>query len=182
MARTTGCGWAEQGPTEYHLHFAFLPDSGYFNIGGCTLSIANSDFICGSNNIYALGVLTNGGDSSIPPQPTTGPGTPSPTPYPGGNEPPAMGGEHLWNGLVLAFVGLFDNTAESILPSHTPMGLYAYTDKIFTTFSDFAWLFAASSLVWITPALICYGVIITLEAVRMLYAAYRLIIGLLPAP
>jgi hypothetical protein len=166
--------------TGYHLHFAFLPSGGYFQIGDCSLDLASQNWLCGTSTIYPGGQLNNGGH--IGPGPTPGPGTPTAipgaTPTPGGNG--SEGGEHIWNGLITGFVTGLSNMVQRIFPAHASLGLSTWVDNTYTTISDFTFIFAASGLVWIVPSLICYGIIMTLEALRMVYALLRLIYGLFP--
>jgi hypothetical protein len=164
-----GCGHATQASDQYHIHFTFLPSDGYFVIGGCTLNIASQNFICGTETIYPLGTLANGGTT--------------PPVCEGDNcLPVELGGEHLWNGILTAFFYWIDVTAGRILPEHINWGLYEEADRIYTVFLEFSWLIAASGLVWIIPSIICYGIMITLELVRWGFVLYRYIIRLLPVP
>jgi hypothetical protein len=171
------CGYANQGATQYHIHFGFLPSGGFFQIGGCNLNLSTQNWLCGSTTIGVLGHLVNNGGSA--PAPTVTPGGPTVTPNPG-QIGTVVGGEHIWNGLIAGFVSFIQTTVRTIFPAHTSLGLAAWVDKAYTTLTDFSWLVAASGLIWIVPSLICYGIIVTLESLRIIYALIRLIYGLVP--
>jgi hypothetical protein len=173
------CGSASQGAAQYHIHFAFLPEGGYFQIGGCSLDLGSGSWLCGSDTVFPGGDLANGGEPG--PGPTPGPGTPTITPggptltpVPGGGE----GGQHIWNGPLTALVGFFSSIPPKIFPTHTPIGLYDWFDRFYASITDFAWLFAASGLIWIVPGITVWGIIVLLETVRWIYAAWRLLAGL----
>jgi hypothetical protein len=164
--------------TGYHLHFAFLPSGGYFQISDCSLDLASQNWLCGTDTIYPGGQLNNGGH--IGPGPTPGPGTPTAipgaTPTPGGNG--SEGGEHIWNGLITGLINGMNDAVQRILPKHTLIGLSDWIDNTYTLLSDYMFIIAASGLVWIVPSLICYGIILTLESMRLSYAIWRLVVGL----
>jgi hypothetical protein len=173
------CGSASQGANAYHIHFAFLPSGSFFQIGGCSLDLGSGSWLCGTSTIFPGGDLPNGGEPG--PGPTPGPGTPTITPggptltpVPAGGE----GGQHIWNGPLTALVGFFNTVPPKIFPTHTPIGLYEWFDRIYTVITDFAWLIVRSGLVWMVPGITVWGIIVTLELVRWIYAAWRLLAGL----
>jgi len=172
------CGVSTINPTDgYHLHFEFIPSGGYLQIGGCALNMSTAQWLCGTSTIGIGGHLINTGGSA--PVPTVTPGGPTVTPNPGGI-PGTEGGEHIWNGLLSGLVSWINATVETLLPAHTSWGLYEWVDGFSTTLQNFSWIVAASGIVWIVPSLICYGIIMTLEALRLIYAVVRLIYGLIP--
>jgi hypothetical protein len=121
------------------------------------------------------GHLINNGGSS--PYPTVTPGGPTVTP---GVGEITVGGEHIWNGLITALVTWSNSTISNLLPEHTSWGMYEWVDNFSSVVYDFAWVVAASGLVWLVPSLICYSIIMTLELIRVGYVILRLIYGLFP--
>jgi hypothetical protein len=162
-----GCGHATQASDQYHIHFTFIPDAGYLQIGGCVLDIATEAFVCGTETIHPLGTLNNGGSTPPPCE---------------GSEcgPNGLGGEHIWNGLISAMFSFINTSADNVLTAHTSWGLYEEVDRIWNVLLGFAWLIAASGLIWIVPSLICYGIILTIEVVRWAYIIWRYIINIVP--
>lgn len=172
-----GCGYASQGENQYHLHFEFVPDGDYFEIGGCVLDIPTGQFLCGTQTIHPNEHILNNGGSS--PLPTVTPGGPTVTPGPGdgGTE----GGEHIWNGLISTITTWINSVVSTVMPVHEDWGLVDYVDNIGDFLQDFAWLLAASDLFWILPTMLVLGLIGTLEAVRVVYALIRLTGGIIDA-
>jgi hypothetical protein len=62
------CGWAEQTPQHYHLHFGFKPAGGFFTMEGCTLSMSTEEWDCGGETISTGQFIMNGWGGA----PTTG--------------------------------------------------------------------------------------------------------------
>jgi hypothetical protein len=174
---TDACGWGQQTDSTYHLHFAFdRPASGYLEIGGCVLAISTGLFSCNGSNIGANGYLTNTGEAIVV-------ATPNST-NDGGNLPSQQvaGGEHFWDGIVYGLVNLIKTIGESVLPVHVSHNLAEYVDRLYTTLINFAWLIAASQIIYIVPMVVMTGTILAMEVVRFVFIAYRWVVRLLPVP
>ena len=179
------CGWASQSSTEYHIHFAFIPSGGYFQIGGCILDMSTQNWVCGTNTVGVLGHLMNGsipGPAPTSSSPTQTPGGPTATPGPPGPPPgQPVGGEHVWNGLISGIISFINSNAKTILPAHTPSSTISDAiNNIWSTILDFGWMIQSLQMIWVLPALILYGVMLLIEIVRWIYVGYRFIIGLEP--
>lgn len=57
----TNCGWASQGDNQYHVHWAFVPSGGIYQVGACTLTISTQKWNCGGKVTAVGGYLTGGG-------------------------------------------------------------------------------------------------------------------------
>ena len=180
------CGWASQGATDYHLHFAWSPSGTTFSMGGCILDLNTQNWVCGTDTIHILGHLINDGGSSpapTPTGPTVTPGGPTVTPGPGPGPGPVVGGEHIWNGLISAVINFINGNAAAILPHHTSSPLLANAvNNAWKTIMDFGWMIQSLQMIYIIPALIVWGIMLTVEIVRWIYVAYRTIVRLLPMP
>jgi hypothetical protein len=166
--------------TGFHLHFAFLPSGGFLQMGGCALNLSTQNWLCGTQTIAVNGAINNGGN--VGPAPTVTPGGPTVTPGPPGPVI-AEGGEHIWNGLIDGGISLINNTANKILPAHSPSNqLQTALDSIWPTFMDFAGMINGLNMLWIIPGVSIYGLILSVELVRWIYVIYRWIVGLLPMP
>jgi hypothetical protein len=177
------CGWGSQTSSTYHLHFAFeRPASGYLEIGGCVLALSSGIFSCNGSSIGVNGYLTNTGAVSPPAGPTITPGGPTVTPGSGEPTNPVAGGEHIWDGIVSGIVSLITSVGQGLLPQHTTIGLADTVDRVYTSISDFAWLIAASQIIYIVPTVAVWGIILTLEVIRFIFIAYRWIVRILPLP
>ena len=161
--------------TGYHLHFAFLPVSSYFEIGGCSLDLSTQAFLCGTDTIHPGGQLNNGG--GIGPAPTVTPGGPTVTPGP---NPEGGGGEHIWNGLISGIITWLQDFPGKIFPAYTSHGFTDWFNNLFSALSDFAMLIAASGLIWIVPSITMFGIIVLAEMVRLIYVVYRFILHIIP--
>lgn len=95
------CGWADQGPTIYHVHWMFDPDAaGAFAVGGYTILLSDSKFHTANTTIGSGGWITNnvapvGNDD-------TGTGAPAPS---------------FWDNVVAAVVSFVNGTA-ALFPPH----------------------------------------------------------------
>ena len=95
-----GCGYAQNQPTHYHLHFEFQATS-YLRVEDWTLDVSAETWHRGADTVNRLGWLYASWSSEPIPTITTGPGTPTPTPSyyddPGGDW---GGGGSIWDTLV----------------------------------------------------------------------------------
>lgn len=55
------CGWAEQAPLHYHLHFGFQPANNAMRIENCILNISNQVWQCGTRPVSTGQFLVGGG-------------------------------------------------------------------------------------------------------------------------
>jgi hypothetical protein len=108
--RNCDCGWAQQMASSYHLHFAFIPSNGYFQIGGCNLNMSTQLWVCGMQSIGVNGWLSTGGSSGQ----TTGTD-------PGSVASPVLGGEHIWDGILVAIGDLIQDNVSQWLPDQNPL-------------------------------------------------------------
>jgi hypothetical protein len=102
------CGCASQGANNYHLHFGFLPNAGYLQIGGCNLNVSTQMWVCGSSTIGVNGKLSSGSN-------------PSPGPDPGPGPSPVLGGEHIWDGILVAIGTLMHDSVSQWLPDQNAL-------------------------------------------------------------
>ena len=176
------CGYASQSATDYHLHFAWLPSGSTFSIGGCILDLTSQNFLCGTTTIGVLGHILNTGSSSPSTGPTVTPGGPTITPVPG-QVGSAVGGEHIWNGLISAVIDFIKTNAASMFSPHVPSPTLAFAvDNLWNTVMSFGYMIQALQMIWILPGLIIWAIILTIEAIRWLFVTYRTIIRLFPMP
>lgn len=169
--QSLGCGWAEQTPTQYHLHFSFYPDGdGYLAIGGCLLNTNTEKWICGTQEIGLRGLIPNGTSGSSATQGDAGGVTTS------------MGGEHIWDGVVYGIVDTVHDLATENFPEHTMIGIKdAMDNSVIQTLNIFRFI-DMSGLVWIVPATLIIAIMLGIEVIRWFYAVYRFIVRLIPMP
>ncbi len=55
-----GCGWAQQTPAHYHLHFGFKPDDGFFRLENCVLDMSSQEWDCSGKKITTGQFLRHG--------------------------------------------------------------------------------------------------------------------------
>jgi hypothetical protein len=125
-----------------------------------------------------------GGSSAAPTQsgPTVTPGGPTITPWPG-QIGSAVGGEHIWNGIIQAVIDFIHTQAGAILPSHTSSTtLSDAVNNAWNTILDFGWMVQSLQMIWVLPGLIVWAIMLTVEIVRWLFVGYRMVIRLFPMP
>jgi hypothetical protein len=94
-----------------------------------------------------------------------------------------VGGEHIWNGLISAVINFINTNASHILSAHEQSPTLAFAvDNLWNAVMSFGYMIQALQMIWILPALLIWGVILTIEAVRWLFVAYRTIVRLFPMP
>lgn len=168
------CGtWANQQPSQYHLHFAFMPTDGYFLIGNCALNISTQNFLCGDVTYGINSRIPNGGQA--PPQ------TGTQTPCAGdGCVPPEIGGVHLWDSVVGVLTDVINYLCQHVLIAHTPTNLVLQMSRLIDQLGDVAMIIAASNLLNIVPAIGCYSIVLTMELFRLLIVAWRWFLRIVP--
>lgn len=103
------CGWAEQGPTIYHVHWMFEPSGGSYAVGGYTILLSDKKFHTSQGAIGSGGWLSN---SSANPGTGTGTGTGADDPGGATDIVPSF-----WDPVVAAIVGFVTSTL-ALLPDH----------------------------------------------------------------
>jgi hypothetical protein len=154
------CGCASQGINQYHLHFATIPVDGYILLGGCQINTNTGNILCGTTNYKINSRIPNGGSSYQPtPNPSgNGSGSTSPTTS-------ALGGEHIWDGLVNGLVDVADNV-RSLFPAHTSLNLSDKVSNASTQIFSIVMFVNGLQLFYLVPTFIIIGVILTIEAGR----------------
>lgn len=148
------CGYADQQPDHYHVHFCFVPNpAGAWAADGYAINVNNGNWVKGNDTVAPGGILTANWTSA------NGEYIPSPT-----------GGANFWDyaagGVTLAVSKILPN-----FPTHQAMGI---ADKIIAVIRPPLDLSYTLILVNfdMTITLWVFGIIIALEAVRLVYAAY----------
>lgn len=104
-APNEGCGWADQRPDNYHLHWGVEPANNLYRAGGCVLSTTTGRWTCGTDTVAPSQFLINnsiGGSSD------------------GGavNTDPTF-----FDYLIVGVLNFFNTLIVSVLPAHTPSPL-----------------------------------------------------------
>jgi hypothetical protein len=164
----TPCGAASQSTNTYHLHFAFFADDGYFSIGGCNLNISTGRWVCGTEQIGVGGLLSNGGYNVNPDDPE------DPFYY-----TEVMGGESMWDGVVGMAMTMADDVASN-LTQHADMGLEAAASTATAYVLDLLAFTTSLQLVYLVPAFVFMGIILSIEVIRWVLVAIRWILQFIP--
>jgi hypothetical protein len=133
------CGWAEQQSNHYHLHWAFTPASGHYQVGSCILTISSQVWDCDGQSVQIGGYLSGGG----------GAGTGDDAGSDGSGS--VVNDPTFWDYILTGVLSLVDSGIVKLLPSHQP---FEYTYVVFNVISltlRLVWVFAASNLsfVWL---------------------------------
>lgn len=109
------CGWAEQGPDHYHVHWMFVPDDGFFRAGDCILDFDTTKWTCGTVEYGTGEYVRNGG---------TGNGD--------GDDDPQTDNDDVsfFDFTVAGFVVMFEESIIKLLPSHEA---FEYTQTLMNT-------------------------------------------------
>lgn len=155
------CGYAAQNANAFHVHWCFLPSGGAsFTADGYTLSTINGNWWKDGNSVAPTGTLTaTWQDANVAP----------PGPTAGGN---------FWDGIASGVVGLFEKVVPG-LPTHQTMGL---ADKVMGQAQAPMNLMymLVFGIVDMTIPIFVFGIIMTLEAARLIYAAYMFVKKAIP--
>jgi hypothetical protein len=127
------CGWAEQQPDHYHIHWMFVPANGAYQAEGCVLSIATKKWTCGTETIGTGGWIVGGGgfgvgeDDIFAGVSGTGVGV--------SNE------RSFWDYMLIGAVSVFDRGLLKLLPEHTsPTLAISIVFNIVTMVLQTAWV------------------------------------------
>jgi hypothetical protein len=181
------CGEAQQSATEYHIHFAWMPSGTSLSMGGCILDLSSGNWLCGTTTIGPTGqgrLYNTGSTSPAPTQsgPTITPGGPTITPMPG-QIGTAVGGDHIWNGLISAVIDFINKNASTLLGPHVESSTLAFgVNNLWNVVMSFGYMIQALQMTTIIPALFIWGIMLTMEAIRWIFVAYRTIVRLFPMP
>jgi hypothetical protein len=99
------CGWAQQGPLIYHVHWMFEPSGGGYQVGGYTILLSDKKFHKGNAAIGSGGFIINLGSSG---------GVDDP--------PPAVTVPSIWDNVVYAIVSVVKGVA-ALLPDHNSVSV-----------------------------------------------------------
>ena len=156
------CGYAAQNENAAHVHFCFIPDGGSFSADGYTLNASSSEWVKGVETVNPEGYLTASwvdGNASLS--------------VPG----PAAGG-NLWDSVIGGLVSMW-NGATAALPDHQNMSL---AENVMASAAP-AWQLMAVVMFGnfnMTVPLWVFGIIVTLELVRIVLAGLAWIWKVLP--
>jgi len=156
------CGYADQQPDHYHVHFCFIPNpAGTWSADGYALNIGNQNWVKGAETVSPLGTLTaSWTDAGV----VTLPG-------------PAAG-TNFWDGMVGGLINMF-NGATAPLPEHEVIGLADTVMDQANPVMSLLYIIVFSNFNMTIPILV-FGIVTLLEAVRIFYALYMLVKRLIP--
>jgi len=158
------CGWASQQPGNYHVHWAFEPDSGVKRIEDWTLNITTQDWTKGTSIISIGDAMLSTGTTAV---------------ISDGDPSAEMDGSHVWDSPIQSIVS---SVTKNIVPRF-PEG---QTRDIGTTYLNAAGVAIRIFYILIdtnfNTTLLRYFVIAMgiLEPTRIIYALYKLVLKALP--
>lgn len=115
------CGWASQKPTNYHLHWGFDPDGGYFQTEGWVLHFSDGIWRRGSEQVKKQQWMTGGGGAYNNAEYNDG----DPLANPGdtfividSSNPDALRftGQHIWDYILAGLNRLFTQYVLNVFP------------------------------------------------------------------
>lgn len=156
------CGYADQQPENYHVHFCFIPNQvNRWSADGYSLWVGDGNWYKdGLDPVSTLGTLTADWATA---------GTDIPGPAAGTN---------FWDLITGGLIDMF-NVATEPLPEHEDMGLADLSVKKTTPVLALLYIFVFSHFNMTIPILV-FGIVFLLETVRVFYALYMLVKRLIP--
>ena len=131
------CGYASQNATQYHVHWAFAPKAGKFQVGSCILTVSTQTWACGSTVVHTGQFLAAGGGFVAGGE--GGSGT-------SGAGSTVVSDPTFWDYILNGFLSIVDNGILKLLPEHNP---FQYTYMLFNVIEivlRLAWVLAASNI------------------------------------
>ncbi len=159
---SNACGWASQGAGSYHVHFGFQLSGGMITIEDWTLIPGPPAHWANGNKRVMIG-------DWLPSTWTTR----NPT-----NPPPGSARPGLWNGILSGFTGL-TTLVLPIFPDHQATNVALHITASVSNYLTVFYMLVKSNFRMEIPVLVV-SLILTLEAVRMAYAAWKLMLKALP--
>lgn len=149
---TNSCGVADQGESQYHVHFCFQPDpTGFFHADGYALNTATGTWTKGQDQVNPLGYLTaDWQDATIIPGPAAG--------------------ANVWDSTVNGVTSMVNHTADA-LPQHVDLKM---ADTVLGNVGpafDLMYTVILANFDLTIPLWVI-GIITTLELVRIAYAGW----------
>lgn len=174
----TGCGYADQGSSTYHVHWMFVPANGKFQAGSCILTVSTQNWQCGATLVHTGGTLTGGGGAG------GSSGSAGAHAGSGGSSAGVVVKDPTFWDYILTFVAAIINAIIAPLPSHQP---FQYTYMLFNMVEivfRLAYVLVASNIN-LAPLFIVAGIGIATKivfgAVDLFLFALRAIKQLVPA-
>ncbi len=147
------CGYADQQPDHYHVHFCFIPNpAGTWAADGYALNVGNGFWVKGEETVEPLGSLTaDWANAGVKP-------------------PGSTVGGNFWDGIIGGVMQLVRPTVEQ-LPEHQSMDISDTVTGLLETPMRLLYLvilvnFDMTIVMWVV------GIIAILEAVRLIYALW----------
>lgn len=163
------CGYADNTPTSYHIHWGFKPSNGYFCAEGWCLNIASQVWTKGSDQVRVGGWMTGGGGIGS---------------YVDFYDDPASiaeRGDRLFDSLIAGLVLIVAKTAEAILPEHQTGSIipFSIVNGAVVTIRIFYILLKTNFNMVLPLAIVGYIFITSIG--WTLYSGWRLILKIIPA-
>lgn len=157
------CGYADQQPANYHVHFCFIPNpAGTWAADGYAINVNNSDgWLKGGVYTETLETLTaDWANANI------------------GDLPGPAAGTNFWDSIVGGLTSMF-TSATAPLPEHQAQGIADLSLQKTTPIMALLYMFVFSNFNMTIPILV-FGIVFLLEVVRIFYALYMLVKKLIP--
>jgi len=170
------CGYADQQPANYHVHWAFVPSGNYFQAENWTLNIVDETWRYGGDTVDPQEYMTSLWNGSAPPStpmPTVTPGGPTLTPSPTAMyaPPPEVGGASFWDPIVYGIWDLVGSILQST-PDHNEIGLATTYVSAAAVVFRVSFVLLASNFN-LTVLFFVLGVMLIMEGWRIVTAVFR---------
>ena len=175
----SGCGYTDQMPDSYHVHFCFQPRTGgYFQMEDYTLNIGTEKWLANGNYVSPSGYLYAAWEGNEPlptatPGPTITPGGPTLTPTPVIVNPPGAnsGATSMWDPLVYGVWEIIFRAA-GVLPDHSEIGMAITITTAMGTILRVAFVLVRSNFD-LTVTMFALGIIFIMEGWRLTTKLFR---------
>jgi hypothetical protein len=162
------CGWADQQPTHYHVHWVVEAAGGRWQTEGYVLNTSTQVWTRGGENIKTGQYITGGGGTGGFDDPT-GSGDPLVI-VPG--QTSSGGGASMWDYVVIGINTIYGTFKTWYSPTRITNNdneqLWIITANMARTMIKDANIYLVNDAINVLPLAMCYGVMLWLEAIKWL--------------
>jgi hypothetical protein len=167
------CGWADQLPKHYHLHWVIQPSAGRFQAEGWTLKTGDATWTRGNEKVTPRKWLTGGGGYGSPASGADdGQTTGTVVIVPGNPNASGGGGAHLWDYVVLFLNDVYSKFVMWYMPSN-PINadndkFWGVAQNMMRDMIETANIFLVNDVINLSPVIFLAGIVLVLQIARFI--------------
>jgi hypothetical protein len=168
------CGWAEQQPDHYHLHWVIVPDGNSYQAEGWTLHTGDEEWSRGSTTVGPSQWLQGGGGFGSYGSGEDDPGsagTGTLVIVPGQDTASSGGGKHLWDYVLLGVNSFYTAFKNFYMPSDPVNAgneqFWTIAANMMRAMVETANLVLVNDVITFAPVYILTGVVLGLQIIKL---------------